>query len=197
MAEYSVPRFHLAWTDAVGGSCTGEEKTSTGIQQELRTMRLAVDQLWAPFQYLAIWHEGRRVASYEYQTNDETIDWTDCWMLKCSRSLRNEWERLIRTVRLEMARRKAADLLHRIHEDDENGGYLMADDLIQEGLRPGPVKTRPGYCPRAERQLSEELELYSGAYGAGFIQHIPRYDTLNYHYVKYWLYDLDEVTPDG
>lgn len=197
MAEYSVPRFHLAWTDAVGGACTGEEKTSTGIQQELRTMRLAVDQLWVPFQYLAIWHEGRRVAFYEYQTNDETIDWTDCWMLKCSRSLRNEWERLIRTVRLEMARRKAADLLHRIHEDDENGGYLMADDLIQEGLRPGPVKTRPGYCPRAERQLSEELELYSGAYGAGFIQHLPRYDTLNYHYVKYWLYDLEEVTPDG
>lgn len=197
MAEYSVPRFHLAWTDAVGGSCTGEEKTSTGIQQELRTMRLAVDQIWTPFQYLAIWHEGRRVASYEYQTNDETIDWTEAWMLKCSRSLRNEWERLIRTVRLEMARRKAADLLHRIHEDDENGGYLMADDLIQEGLRPGPVKTRPGYCPRAERQLSEELELYSGAYGAGFIQHIPRYDTLNYHYVKYWLYDLEEVTPDG
>ena len=197
MVEYSVPRFHLAWTDAVGGSCTGEEKTSTGIQQELRTMRLAVDQLWAPFQYLAIWHEGRRVASYEYQTNDETIDWTEAWMLKCSCSLRNEWERLIRTVRLEMARRKAADLLHRIHEDDENGGYLMADDLIQEGLWPGPVKTRPGYCPRAERQLSEELELYSGVYGAGFIQHLPRYDTLNYHYVKYWLYDLEEVTPDG
>ncbi len=197
MAEYNVPKFYLTWTDAVGGSCTGEEKTSTGIQQDLRTMRLAVDQIWAPFQYLAIWHEGRRVASYEYATNDETIDWIGCWMLKCSRSLRNEWERLIRTVRLEMARRKAAELLHRIHLDDANGGYLMADDLIQEGLRPGPVKTRPGYCPRAERPLSEELELYSGAYGAGFIQHLPRYDTLNYHYVKYWLYDLEEVTPDG
>ena len=197
MAEYNVPRFRVDVATGVAGIEQGEELTSTGCQSDLRDLRLRIDELWVPFRAVAIYHENRRVILYDYMTNTETIDWTDAWGTKCTRSLRNEWARLIKAARLEMARRKAAALLQRIHLDDENGGYLMADDLIQEGLRPGPVKTRPGYCPRAERQLSEELELYSGAYGAGFVQHLPRYDTMNYHYVKYWLYDLEEVTPDG
>lgn len=197
MAEYNTPKFRLDVATGLGGIEQGEERTATGCQLDLREIRNKIDELWDPFRAIALYHQDRRVIIYDYLRNEETVDWTDAWGLKATRSLRQEWARVIRAARLEMARRKAADLLHRIRLDDENGGYLMADDLIQEGLRPGPVKTRPGYCPRAERQLSEELELYSGAYGAGFIQHLPRYDTLNYHYVKYWLYDLEEVTPDG
>ena len=99
------------------------------------------------------------------------------------------WEKLIRKINHELGRRYAEEYLHRAHIDAEAGGILQENDLISDGFYRGPLKTHPGYVSRAETPLVNQLELYSGAYGVGFRQHIPRYDTNNYHYVRYWLYD--------
>ena len=99
------------------------------------------------------------------------------------------WEKLIRAINRELARSYAEDYLLRAHVDAEAGGVLHDDDLLRDGFYRGPLKTHPGYVSRAETPLVNQLELYSGAYGVGFRQHIPRYDTNNYHYVRYWLYD--------
>lgn len=99
------------------------------------------------------------------------------------------WEKLIRKINHELGRRFAEEYLHRAHVDAEAGGILQENDLISDGFHRGPLKTHPGYVSRAETPLVNQLELYSGAYGVGFRQHIPRYDTKNYHYVRYWLYD--------
>lgn len=170
-----------------------ETGTCTAAQYDLRKIREHIDPEWIPFRSVELWLNGERALRWEYQTNDEDI--IPRLQEQLSRSLLMEWERIKRAGRCHIARRLAASLLHQIHEDSEHGGVWTEHDLREEGLEPCGTKTRPGYWPRQELALAKTLELYDGAYGVGLIEHIPRYDTTNYHFVKYWLYDLEEVRP--
>lgn len=184
---------HVEWIDYAGRH-QGPERNSTGCQFDLRELRHQIDPEWIPITEISMWAEGVRVIRYTWADNDEDLSCPRLWDL-ASRSLRDEWNRLVKAIRIEMGRRRAASYLHQVHLDQDAGGVLTPDDLIEEGLLPGTIKSRPGYWPRAERPLAECLELYSGAYGVGLIEHQPRYDTSNYHYVRYWLYELGELLP--
>lgn len=172
--------------------------TATAAMVDLRNVRNAIDESWDPVNTVSIWSEAsaRRICVYDFSTNEETVDWAEGWNTLPS-GLRTEWDRLIRQIRIYAAARKAILLLQRLHIDRDNGGVLVEEDLEAEGLHAGMTKTRPGYFPRTGRDLLDSLEFYQGIYGAGLIQKIPRYDTQNYHYIRYWLYDLDEVIEDG
>lgn len=165
----------------------------TRAQDELRKIRQQVDELWIPFDVLQVREQesGVLICCYDYQANDETV-YPSCDVV--TRSFRIEWERTLRTIRREMARRAACELIHRIRVDEDNGGHWESEDLRHEGLHRGATKTHPGYCAK-NLSLGQSLEPYSGAYGAGIKVNLPRYDTNNYHYVEYWLYDLEEVRP--
>lgn len=177
-------------------TCTGAQYDLRKIQYDLRKIREQIDPEWIPLRSVEIWVDGERALRWEYQTNDEIIT-APRLLDQLSRSLLMEWERLKRACRCHIARRLAASLLHEIREDTEHGGVWTEEDLREEGLLPGSTKSRPGYWSRADLPLAKCLDLYDGAYGVGLIEHIPRYDTNNYHFVKYWLYDLEEVQPDG
>lgn len=171
-----------------------ENTTCTGAQYDLRKIREQIDPEWIPLRSVEIWVKGERALRWEYQTNEELIT-APLLVDQLSRSLLMEWERIKRACRCHIARRLALDFLRQIHQDAETGGILTEEDLREEGLLPGAAKTRPGYWPRTELPLVKCLEIYDGAYGVGLIEHFPRYDTNNYHFVKYWLYDLEEVRP--
>lgn len=102
--------------------------------------------------------------------------------------IRGAWTRLCNAVQREMWRRYVEEYYRRARIDSENGGILDEQTLINDGFVRSALKTHPGYVSRAETPFIDQLEVYSGAYGVGFRQHIPRYDTANYHYVRYWLY---------
>lgn len=181
----------------IQSAALGNTKTAPAIctraQDELRKIRQQVDELWIPFDLLQVREQesGALICSYDYQANEETV-YPSCDV--ATRSFRVEWDRTLRTIRREMARRAACELIHRIRMDENNGGYWQAEDLRREGLHRGATKTHPGYCSK-NLTLGQSLEPYSGAYGAGIKINLPRYDTTNYHYVEYWLYDLEEVRP--
>lgn len=103
--------------------------------------------------------------------------------------IRAAWTKLIKAIRREISRRYVEEYYQRAKIDGENGGILDDQTLIDDGFVRGALKTHPGYVSRAETPMIDQLEPYSGAYGVGFRQHIPRYDTNNYHYVRYWIYD--------
>lgn len=172
--------------------------TATAAMVDLRAIRDSIDESWSPIDTVSIWSEAgsRRVCIYEFSGNEETVDWSEGWNTMPN-ALRVEWGRLLRAIRCYIGLRRALDLLHRLHVDRDNGGVLVEEDLYDEGLHHGGTKSRPGYYPRSGRDLLDSLEVYQGVYGAGLVQKIPRYDTQNYHYIRYWLYDLTEVTLDG
>lgn len=190
----AASNIHVELVPGYGDRKIYENTTSTGAQYDLRKIREQIDPEWIPLRSVEIWVNGERALRWEYQTNDELIT-SPGLRDQLSRSLLMEWERLKRACRCHIARRLAQEFLRQIHQDAETGGVLTEEDLREEGLLPGTTKTRPGYWPRAELPLVKCLELYDGAYGVGLIEHIPRYDTNNYHFVKYWLYDLEEVRP--
>ena len=41
------------------------------------------------------------------------------------------------------------------------------------------------------RTLTEKLEEYNGRYGKGYKVHRPRFDTTNYHYVDYYIEEVE------
>lgn len=175
----------------------GNTKTApaicTRVMDELRKIKNQVDELWIPFDVLQVREQesGALICCYDYQANEETV-YLDCDA--ATRSFRVEWDRTLRTIRREMARRAACELIHRIRIEEDYGGCWQIEDLQYEGLHRGATKTHPGYCSK-NLTLSQSMEPYSGIYGAGIKVNIPRYDTNNYHYVQYWLYDLEEVRP--
>lgn len=177
----------------------GNTKTAPAIctraLDELRKIKQQIDELWIPFDVLQVREQesGALICSYDYQANEETM-YPSCDV--APRSFRTEWDRTLRAIRREMARRAACELIHRIRVDEDNGGCWQIEDLRHEGLHRGATKTHPGYCSK-NLTLGQSLEPYSGAYGAGIKVNLPRYDTNNYHYVEYWLYDLEAVVPDG
>ena len=193
--SYNVKTYSVEIVIGAGVSGRSDEDNATQTQLRLRDVRLAVDPSWTPFTEIAIWTEGVRCVRYVYQDNEEDVSCPRLWDA-ATRSLQMEWNRLLRAVRIEMGRRRVTEWLHRAVMDWDNGGVLLEEDLEREGLHPGSTKTRPGYWPK-NAELAGSLEVYTGAYGAGLVQHIPRYDTTNYHFVKYWLYDLEEVRPFG
>lgn len=170
--------------------------TATAAQVDLRQIRESIDESWTPVNLIGIWGEGRRICLYEYRTNSETVEWLEAWNT-LPHGLEVEWRRTIKAIRTYIAARRAEIFLRQLHQDADNGGVLEEQYLRDEGLCPGTTRSRPGYWPRTGRTLLQSLELYQGVYGAGLVERIPRYDTQNYHYIRYWLYDLDEVTPDG
>lgn len=191
----AASNIHVELVTGYGNRNIYENTTSTGAQYDLRKIREHIDPEWIPLRSVELWVGSERALRWEYQTNEE--DLIPRLQDQLSRSLLMEWERLKRACRCHIARRLAQELLRQIHQDADAGGILTEEDLREEGLLPGTTKTRPGYWPRAELPLARCLELYDGAYGVGLIEHIPRYDTNNYHFVKYWLYDLEEVRPYG
>lgn len=191
--SYNVKTYRVEIVVGQGVSGMSEEDNATQTQFRIRDVRLAVDPAWAPFREISIWTEGVRCVSFVYQTNEEDVSCPRLWDA-ATRSLRQEWYRFLRAVRIEMGRRRVTEWLHRATVELDHGGILTEDDLREEGLHRGGTKSRPGYVPK-NRSLAESLEVYTGAYGVGLIEHIPRYDTRNFHFVQYWLYDLEEVTP--
>lgn len=191
----AASNIHVEMVTGYGDRKIYENTTSTGAQYDLRKIREHIDPEWIPLRSVELWVGSERALRWEYQTNEE--DLIPRLQDQLSRSLLMEWERLKRACRCHIARRLAASLLHEIREDTEHGGVWTKEDLREEGLLPGSTKSRPGYWSRADLPLAKCLDLYDGAYGVGLIEHIPRYDTNNYHFVKYWLYDLEEVQPDG
>lgn len=192
---YNVRTYRVEIVVGKGVSGMSQEDNATHTQFRLRDVRLAVDPAWAPFREISILTEGVRCVRYVYQDNEEDVSCPRLWEA-APRSLRQEWNRLLRAVRIEMGRRRVTEWLHRAVMDLDNGGVLLEEDLEREGLHPGSTKTRPGYWSK-NLGLVESLEVYTGVYGVGLVQKIPRYDTTNYHFVKYWLYDLEEVQTDG
>lgn len=190
----AASNIHVELVPGYGDRKIYENTTSTGAQYDLRKIREQIDPEWIPLRSVELWVDGTRALRWEYQTNEEVIT-APRLLDQLSRSLLMEWERIKRACRCHIARRLALDFLRQIHQDAETGGILTEEDLREEGLLPGATKTRPGYWPRADLPLVKCLELYDGAYGVGLIEHLPRYDTQNYHFVKYWLYDLEEVLP--
>ena len=186
---------HVELVTGYGDRKIYESTTNTGAQYNLRKIREHIDPEGIPLRSVELWVGSERALRWVYQTNEE--DLIPRLQDQLSRSLLMEWERLKRACRCRIAWRLAISLLHEILEDTENGGIWTEENLREEGLLPGAQKSRPGYWPRADLPLAKCLGLYDGAYGVGLIEHIPRYDTNNYHFVKYWLYDLEEVTPDG
>lgn len=178
---------------AVYGNTRTAPAICTRAQDKLREIKQQVDELWIPFDVLQVREQesGALICCYDYQANEETV-YPSCDT--ATRAFRTEWDRTLRTIRQEMARRAACELIHRIRVDEDNGGCWKAEDLRHEGLHRGATKTHPGYCSK-NLSLGQSLEPYSGAYGAGIKVNLPRYDTNNYHYVEYWLYDLEEVRP--
>lgn len=189
----AASNIHVELVPGYGDRRIYENTTSTGAQYDLRKIREQIDPEWIPLRSVELWVGSERALRWEYQTNEE--DLIARLRDQLSRSLLMEWERIKRACRCHIARRLALDFLRQIHQDAEAGGVLTEVDLREEGLLPGATKTRPGYWPRVDLPLVKRLELYDGAYGVGLIEHIPRYDTNNYHFVKYWLYDLEEVRP--
>lgn len=186
----------LVHVEVVSGIGVRQEypcRTCTGALYDLREIREQIDPEWIPLQSVAIWVGGERAVMWTYQDNDEDVNPRLRNLL--SMSLIMGWERLKRACQRHIASRLARDYLLYIHQDAESGGVLLEENLREEGLLPCATKTRPGYWPRGEKPLVECLEYYEGVYGVGLVEHIPRYDTPNYHYVKYWLYDLEEVKP--
>lgn len=191
--SYNVKTYRVEIGGGKGFLCLTPEDNATQAQLRLREVRLAVDPSWTPFTEIAIWKEGVRCIRYVYRDNEEDVICPRLWDA-APRSLQMEWNRLLRAVRIEMCRRRATEWLHRAVMDLDNGGVLLEEDLEHEGLHRGSTKTRPGYWGK-NLGLAESLEVYTGAYGVGLVQKIPRYDTKNYHFVIYWLYDLEEVKP--
>lgn len=187
-------QLHIEYLTGWGSREILKAGTATSVQYDLRKLREKIDPEWIPVQWLALYVGDQIALHWEYRTNTETEGpaYRDPAI---SRSLGMEWVRCLTAMRKHIARRLAASLLHDIHEDSEHGGVWTEADLREEGLVPCSTKSRPGYWPRREVPLAEALSLYDGAYGVGLIEHIPRYDTNNYHFVKYWLYDLSEVLP--
>ena len=132
-----------------------------------------------------------RIVSYEHRTNEEDQNNSTAYMALPA-YLRNAWARLLRHLMKNRAAAYAAQFLLQAHEDQERGGNLTEQDLLDAGFSKGSTKTHPGYWPRTETPLAECLELYNGAFGVGLKEHYPRFDTKNYHYVRYWLLDLEE-----
>lgn len=191
--SYNVKSYSVQIVTGKGVSGMSEEDNATKTQLRLRDIRQAVDPSWTPFREISIWTEGVRCIRYVYQDNEEDVSCPRLWVA-ATRSLQMEWNRLLRAVRIEMGRRRVTEWLHRAVMDWDNGGVLLEEDLEREGLHPGSTKTRPGYWGK-NLDLAESLEVYTGVYGVGLVQNIPRYDTTNYHFVRYWLYDLEEVAP--
>lgn len=195
--SYNVQSYSVQIVTGKGVSGMSEGNNATQTQFRLREIRKAVDQSWIPFREISIWAligtECIRCIRFTYTDNEEDVSCPRIWDA-ATRSLRQEWDRLLRAVRIEMGRRRVTEWLQRAVMDWDNGGVLLEEDLEREGLHPGSTKTRPGYWSK-NLDLAESLEVYTGAYGVGLVQKIPRYDTTNYHYVKYWLYSLEEVTP--
>lgn len=187
-------QLHVEYLTGWGSHEILEPGTATAVQYDLRRIREKVDPEWIPCVWICLYVGDKIALHWEYRTNTETEGpaYRDPAI---SRSLLMEWLRCIRVMRCHIARRLASTLLHEINEDTENGGHWAEEDLRDCGLISGTMKSRPGYWPRGEAPLAKSLELYDGAYGVGLIEHIPRYDTNNYHFVKYWLYDLEEVRP--
>lgn len=185
---------HVEYLTGWGSREILEAGTATNVQYGLRKIREKIDPEWIPAAWIELYVGDRLALRWEYRTNTET-EGPAADDPAISRSLLMEWARCLRAMRSHIARRLAASLLHEIHEDAEHGGVWTEADLREEGLVPGSTKTRPGYWPRADVPLAKTLEIYDGAYGVGLVEHIPRYDTNNYHFVKYWLYDLEEVRP--
>lgn len=188
-----VKHYSVEIQSSVYGNTRTAPTICTGARDKLREIRQQVDELWIPFDVLQVREQesGVLICCYDYQANEETV-YPSCD--EVTRSFRIEWDRTLRTIRREMARRAACELIHRIRVDEDNGGYWQAEDLRREGLHRGATKTHPGYCS-INLSFGESLDPYSGAYGAGIKINLPRYDTNNYHYVEYWLYDLQEVRP--
>lgn len=188
--HYSVEIF-----SSVYGNTRTAPEICTRVRDELRKIKQRVDELWIPFDVLQVREResGALICRYDYQANKETV-YPDCD--EATRAFRIEWDRTLRTIRRETARRAACELIHRIRMDENNGGYWEIEDLRHEGLHRGATKTHPGYCSK-NLSLGQSLEPYSGVYGAGIKVNLPRYDTYNYHYVEYWLYDLEAVIPNG
>ena len=131
-----------------------------------------------------------RIVSYNHRTNEEEQNDPSAYIALPS-YLRNALARLQRHLMKNRAAAYAANFLHQAVEDLEQGGVLVEQDLLDAGFSRGTTKTHPGYWPRSETPLAECLELYNGAFGVGLKEHYPRYDTKNYHYVRYWLLDLE------
>lgn len=186
--HYSVEVF-----SSVFGNTRTAPAICTRALDELRKIKQQVDEFWIPFDVLQVREQesGALICFYDYQANEEMVYLDGD---KATRSFRIEWDRTLRTIRREMARRAACELIHRIRVDEYNGGCWQIEDLRHEGLHRGATKTHPGYCSK-NLTLGQSLEPYSGAYGAGIKVNLPRYDTNNYHYVEYWLFDLEEVRP--
>ena len=185
---------HIEYCTGWGEHLILDGGTATMAQYDLRKIREKIDPEWIPVQWITLYVGDKIALHFEYRTNTETEGpaYRDPAI---SMSLGQEWVRCLTAMRSHIARRLASSLLHQILEDTDNGGVWTEQDLREEGLNSDATKTRPGYWPRQELPLAKCLDLYDGAYGVGLIEHIPRYDTTNYHYVKYWLYDLEEVRP--
>ena len=132
-----------------------------------------------------------RIISYDHRTNKEDQN-SPAVYLALPAYLRNAWTRLQRHLMKNRAAAYAAQFLLQAHQDQEQGGRLTEQDLLDAGFSEGSRKTHPGYWPRTETPLAECLELYNGAFGVGLKEHYPRFDTKNFHYVRYWLLDLKE-----
>ncbi len=132
-----------------------------------------------------------RIVSYDHRTNEEDQNSPTAYMALPA-YLRNAWTRLQRHLMKNRAAAYAAQFLLQAHEDQDRGGNLTEQDLLDAGFSRGSTKTHPGYWPRTETPLAECLELYNGAFGVGLKEHYARFDTKNYHYVRYWLLDLEE-----
>lgn len=185
---------HIEYCTGLGEHMILDAGTATMAQHDLCRIRKKIDPEWIPYQWISL-NVGDQIAMhFEYRTNTET-EGPAYWDPAVSRSLGQEWVRCLTAMRSHIARRLAASLLHQIHEDEDNGGRWDESDLREEGLSPCTTKTRPGYWSKAKQPLGKTLELYDGLFGVGLIEHIPRYDTNNYHYIRYWLYDLEEVRP--
>lgn len=131
-----------------------------------------------------------RIISYNHRTNDEDQNSPTGYMALPA-YLRNAWTRLERHLMKNRAAAYAEQFLLQAHQDQDHGGVLQEQDLREAGFTPGATKTHPGYWPRAEQPLADCLEPYNGVYGVGLKEHFPRYDTQNFHFVKYWLLDLE------
>lgn len=190
-----ITRFCVRVIRIPGGTTRFPLQTSTGVQVDLSALRTAIDESWVPLDELAILdEEDRFVCRYIYRTNTETIENDDSWDLM-SRSLQKEWRRIVREIRCYIATVRALQLLRRIETETAAGGVWTEEDLRNAGLVPHMTTTRPGYYPRTGYSFANSLQFYKGVYGAGLVERIPRYDTVNYHYIKYWLYELTEVMP--
>ena len=133
---------------------------------------------------------GGRIIGYDHRTNELDLQ-APARFDALPKYMQNAYNRLIKELQKRRASAYVAQFLLQAHQDQERGGQLLEEDLRAAGFHQGCTKTHPGYWPRSERPLAECLEPYDGAYGVGMKEHIPRYDTQNYHFVKYWLLDLE------